>query len=495
MAVKEGGKNQKKTSRRRFLTQSAALAGLATTGGATLARAQGLLKPWIGTPQYEKYLENEQRRARQQADSDPNPDQDITGPYNVDPNWPKPMSTWPGHEGWTWGSTQATFVESPDRIFVCQRGELPELAPEQDEVLVHMKGRSGPVAVQFRGKVTSDRARLFPGFLHRENATSDSPGEAGPFYGRVAGKDYRWEHIIMVFDSQGNLKPETNTVWKKWDSLFRPRDLPRTARGRVHKIYISPYDPEKRIWAIDDGNQVIRIFSNDGKELIQTIGTFDTTTPRNAKATGIDGRPSLTTKVGTPETSFGRQTDIAWLPDGTFFVTDGYEETRVVKFDKNGKFIKAWGERGKLGGKETRPNYFNVVHGIVIDKNGRLYVNDRSNHRIQLFDDNGKFIDQWYLGPYATIYHLYIDNDNPQHIWMSDTNGRMLKYDLDGNMVYSWGAYGFRSGQMFGVHQFWVDRNRNLYTAEVHSGRPQKFVPKPGVDGTKLIGQPVHVAW
>jgi hypothetical protein len=405
-------------------------------------------------------------------------DQGITGPYNVDPNWPKPMSTWPGHQGWTWGSTQAMFVENANRIFVAQRGELPVLRPqsEQDINLVHLKGLMGPVAVQFPGR--------------RDNATADSPGEAGPYAGRTEGKDYRWEHIINIYNSEGDLVE----AWTQWDSLFRPADIPTTARGRVHKIQISPYDPEKRVWAIDDGNQVIRIFSNDGKKLLQTIGTVRTTTERNHIATGLNGKPSLTPLVGPSDKSFGRQTDIAWLPDGTFFVADGYEETRVVKFSKEGKFLMAWGERGELGGNEKRPNYFNAVHGIVIDKDRKIYVDDRSNHRVQIFDENGKFLDQWYLGPYATIYHMYIDADQ-KYIWMSDTRGLMLKYDLNGNMLYSWGAWGTRPGEMWGVHQFGVDSAGNLYTAEVHSGRPQKFVPKPGADPAKLVGQPLRVAW
>ena len=421
--------------------------------------------------------------AQQKGSATSKSDQGITGPYNVDPNWPKPVSSW-GHdyEGWTWGSTQAVFVENSDRIFVAMRGELPELLPqgEQDMQLVHLKGKLGPVAVQFPGT--------------RNNATSDSPGEQGPYPDRVEGKDYKWEHIINVFDSQGNLKEETNAVWRQYDKLFRPQDIPATARGRVHKILISPYDAEKRIWAIDDGNQVIRIFSNDGKKLLQTIGTYDTTTERNAIATGLNGRPSLTKKSGPANATFGRQTDIAWLPDGTFFVSDGYEETRVVKFDKDGKFVKAWGERGELGGNEKRPNYFNAVHGIVIDKMRRIYVNDRSNHRVQIFDENGKFLNQWYFGPYSMIYHLYIDADQ-KYIWMSDSRGLMLKYDLDGNLLYSWGAWGVRPGEMWGVHQFSVDKDSNLYTSEVHSGRPQKFVPKPGADPTKLVGQPFHPAW
>jgi hypothetical protein len=367
-------------------------------------------------------------------------------------------------------------VENANRIFVGMRGELPELLPQQDENVKQLKGLFGPVAVALPNV--------------RQNRSADSPGEWRPYPGRVEGKDYRWEHVINTYDAQGNLVE----AWTQWDSLFKPADIPATGRGRVHKILISPYDPEKRVWAIDDGNQVIRIFSNDGKKLLQTIGTLRTTTERNAVMTGNTGRPSLTKKSGPANETFGRQTDIAWLPDGTFFVADGYEETRVVKFDKDGKFLMAWGERGEAGGKETRPGYFNTVHGIVIDKERRVYVDDRSNHRVQIFDENGKFLGQWYLGPYATIYHMYIEADQ-QHIWMSDTRGLFLKYDLNGNMLYKWGAHGDRPGELWGVHQFGVDADGNLYTAEVHSGRPQKFVPKPGADPATLVGQPMRVAW
>jgi len=333
----------------------------------------------------------------------------------------------------------------------------------------------GPVKVQMQGG--------------RTNASGDSPGEAGPYPDHVEGKDYRWDHIITVWNSQGDLVES----WTQWDDLFKPRDIPATGRGRVHKIFISPYDPEKRVWAFDDGNQVIRIFSNDGKKLLQTIGTLDTTTERNAN--------SLTKKHGPADECFGRQTDIAWLPDGTFFVTDGYEETRVVKFDKDGKFLMAWGEKGNpaprndpFAKQETRPGYFNTPHSIVIDKNRRVYIGDRANHRVQIFDENGKFLDQWYMGPYAWIYHMYIDAAQ-EYIWMSDVRSMFVKYDLNGKLLSKWGGYGWRPGEMYGVHQFDVDRDGNLYTVAVHTGRPQKFVPKPGADPAKLVGQPFRVAW
>ena len=88
-----------------------------------------------------------------------------------------------------------------------------------------------------------------------------------------------------------------------------------------------------------------------------------------------------------------------------------------------------------------RPNYFNTVHGIAIDNQRRLYINDRGNRRIQIFDENGKFLNQWYLGdgPTAT-YHIFMTAD--QHLWMSDGHGnfKFYKYDLNGKAVCTRGA-------------------------------------------------------
>ena len=166
-----------------------------------------------------------------------------------------------------------------------------------------------------------------------------------------------------------------------------------------------------------------------------------------------------------------------------------------MKFDKNGKFLMAWGERGE-NGKEMRPNYFNTVHGIAIDNQRRLYINDRGNRRIQVFDENGKFLNQWYLGdgPTAT-YHIYMTAD--QHLWASDGHGnfKFYKYDLTGKLLYTWGTMTPAPGGLWGTHQFSVDQDGNLYTAEVWGGRPQKFVPRKGADPALLVGQPVRSAW
>jgi len=380
-------------------------------------------------------------------------DEQVTGPYEVVKDWPKPLSTWPGHEGWTWGSTQGVFAENPNRIFIIQRGELPELKPQITARAVEVEdgGVSGPVrlSVPIAG-------------LPRRNASVDiigSPGEPHVSFVGVEGKDYRWEHLLIVVDGQGNLVE----AWTQWDKLFK----------RPHRILISPYDPEKRVWVVDDGRNAIFIFSNDGKQLLQTIGTPD--------------------ESGNDDKHFWRQTDIAWLPDGTFFVSDGYDNTRVVKFDKDGKFLMAWGESSK-GMANPGPNFFNTVHGMATDAQRRVYVSDRSNRRIQIFDENGQFLDMWNLGEYAVPYHLFMAAD--QHLWFADGHGtwKILKYGLDGQMLYSWGTWGPLPGELWGVHQLSVDQDGNLYVAEVFNGRAQKFRPKRGADPAKLVGQPVRAA-
>jgi peptidylamidoglycolate lyase len=128
---------------------------------------------------------------------------------------------------------------------------------------------------------------------------------------------------------------------------------------------------------------------------------------------------------GNDEKHFARPTDIAWLPDGTFFVTDGYMNTRVIKFDRNAKFLMTWGTKGE------GPGQFNLPHSVDIDRNRRVYVADRANSRIQVFDEDGKYLDQW--PNIRQPFHIMITTD--QHLWASDggTN-KMLEYDLDGKL-------------------------------------------------------------
>ena len=136
-----------------------------------------------------------------------------------------------------------------------------------------------------------------------------------------------------------------------------------------HKIKMSPYDAEKHIWVVDDNLHQIHKFTYDG-ELVLTHGER-----------GVSGRGP---------NNFSRPTDIAWLPDGTYFISDGYVGTRVAKFDANDNFIMDWG-RAPADPANPRPNEFNTVHAISISAEGLIYVSDRAHARIQVFDENGNF--------------------------------------------------------------------------------------------------------
>ena len=225
---------------------------------------------------------------------------------------------------------------------------------------------------------------------------------------------------------------------------------------------ISPYDPDRHVWVVDDNRHQVFKFTNDGKSLVMTLGEA-----------GVPGNDT---------THFARPTDIAFLPDGTFFVTDGYVNTRVVKFDKPGHVLMTWGTPGK------GPGQFNLPHAIAIDRQRRVYVADRLNSRIQVFDENGKYLDEW--PNIRRPIDLLITAD--QHLWVADLDtNKILQYDLNGKLLSSWGTYGTFPGAFWGIHQFSVDPDGNLYVAETWGGRTQKFTPKPGAPRSLLVGAPV----
>jgi hypothetical protein len=377
--------------------------------------------------------------------------QDQVGPYEVVPNWPKPLSQLPGHENWTWGAVQGIFAESPDRVYILLRGELPVLPrPEESPYPDVAPSLSFPVSgTPFRnasvGPVTS-------------------PGNTGTdgwnAWQGTLGVDARWEHCLIVVDADGNIVEE----WTQWDSIFR----------RPHFVAINPYDPEKHVWVVDDRQHAVYKFSNDGQRLVQTFG--------------VPG------ESGEDETHFNRPTFLAWLPDSTLFVTDGYANTRVVKFDSNGDFLLTWGERGSPPNDE-RPGYFNAVHGVAVDPDTRrVYVTDRANRRIQVFDENGHFLHQFSTGGPSTPQFLYLSAD--KNLWVADNStSKIVKFDLQGRFQYSWGSQGEWPGAMWNVHGISVDQEGNLYLAEVNNGRPQKFRPRPGANPEFLTGLPIRSAW
>jgi peptidylamidoglycolate lyase len=387
--------------------------------------------------------------------------EDISGPYEVQEGWPQDLATLPGHEKWTYGSARGIFAESPDRVFLLGGAELPKMARPKTQFVKE----AGPnVEFPIAGLPWRNANSAAPpgnGGSRQDPAKGMEAwrGDAPPY--RELGTDARWEHSIVVVNREGKIIEE----WKQWDHLFK----------RPHSVYISPYDATKRVWIVDDHTHAIYIFSHDGKQLLQTIGT-----------------PNV---PGADATHFNRPTFIAWLPEGTFFVADGYNGTRVAKFDKDGKFLMDWGKNGDPG-KETRPGYFNNVHGVAVDlQTRRVFVNDRDNHRIQIFDENGKYLSEWKFNVNPSSMHFVQIGDDRSAVVFDRNTHKMLKYDLEGHLIYGWGTIGDFPGTLWGVHGMATDQEGNLYVAEVDSGRFQKFKPRPGANPAALIGKPIYSAW
>ena len=400
---------------------------------------------------------------------------DQLGPYEVVPDWPKPMSTLPGHEKWGYGAVQYVFAQNPNRVFILQRGELPEMKrPEAVPIPQIGPSLSFPVSQSPFRNASQGPASALPGAFGGPDPKNPVPYERDPHYvlpvdssvhprwqGRY-GIDARWEHIIVVVDAKGNILPETEK-WKQYDIRF----------GFPHFIGINPYDPEKHVWTVDAARHVIYKFTNDGSRLVQTIG-----------------------KVNNPghdaPDQFDEPTFLAWLPDGSMYLTDGYVNTRVVKFDKDGKFLLDWGQHGTPP-HETRPGYFNTVHGLAVDPvTRRVYIVDRVNKRIQVFDENGKFLDMWNTGA-GTIYSIYYSDGK---IWGADADThRLIAWNTEGYLQYAFGGGGLWPGNTDGIHGVSVDQEGTLYTSDVFAGRATKYRPRKGANPNYLIGQRPYSAW
>ena len=161
----------------------------------------------------------------------------------------------------------------------------------------------------------------------------------------------RGEHPMIVFDRDGNFL-------RSWGEGVFPR---------AHGVFMAP---DETIWLTDDADHTVRQCTLDGKVLL-TLGSSGKPTP------AMSGLP------------FHRCTHTAMAPNGDIYVSDGYGNARVHKYAPDGRLILSW------GGPGTDPGEFNVVHNITCDADGWVYVADRENHRIQVFDGNGKYETQW----------------------------------------------------------------------------------------------------
>jgi sugar lactone lactonase YvrE len=217
------------------------------------------------------------------------------------------------------------------------------------------------------------------------------------------------------------------------------------------------FDPQGNLWYVAAGDNIIFRFDSEGR----TMGTLGTNPEPWVWLThGIE-------RAAPRKQAFYQPTDIAWSKDGTNFIADGYGNSRVVKYDKDGNFVTAWGERG------SQPGNFNTPHSIVIDDNDVIYVADRANSRIQVFDTEGNLKGVWDLptAPWA----LCLTN-GPDQVMFVGSVGRVYKMDLTGKILGAFGRPGRMPGTIDSVHQIACPDEKTLYLAHTFASRFDKWV-------------------
>ncbi|MBB5034502.1 peptidyl-alpha-hydroxyglycine alpha-amidating lyase family protein [Prosthecobacter vanneervenii] len=186
---------------------------------------------------------------------------------------------------------------------------------------------------------------------------------------------------------------------------------------------------------------------------------------------------------GDDTTHFNLPTDVAVLPDGSFYVSDGYQNTRVLKFTATGRFEFQWGTKGK------GPGQFHLPHGVTLDHQGRVIVCDRENERLQVFDPKGAFLHEWkgpQIGkPYGIATspagHLFIiDGGSPS--LKREQRGKAVEVDPTGQILDTFGSYGKAPGQFQLGHDIAVGPDGSIYVAEATGARVQKFTRKKAAE-------------
>jgi hypothetical protein len=260
----------------------------------------------------------------------------------------------------------------------------------------------------------------------------------------------RGEHPMMVFDSDGNFL-------RAWgEGLF----------SRAHGLHVGPDDA---LYCTDDGDHTVRKITTEGKVLLEI---------------GVPGEPAPYMS-GEP---FHRCTHTALSPDNHIFVSDGYGNARVHKYSPDGKLVLSWGEPG------SGPGQFNIVHNIVGDDDGWIYVADRENHRVQVFNGDGKYETQWnnlhrpcgLFMPRGKCPHCYIGElgpGMPVNRAMPNLGPRLSIVSNEGKLIARLGGEDGlvnEPAKFMAPHGLAVDGRGDIYVGEVsYTNWPASFGDQP----------------
>ena len=336
-----------------------------------------------------------------------------------------------------------------------------------------------PSAPEIKFQSVPDFLKLPPGFNFGEvpGVAVNSKGHIfvftrsnsanGPAYAPTAAQ-------LLEFDPQGKFLGEIGKGLYGWSF--------------AHSVRI---DKDDNIWAIDKGSDMIIKFNPAGR-VVWVFG-------RRKESADEDTKPweHVNPPLAAVDGLFRQPTDVAWDSKGNIYITDGYINSRVAKFDRNGDWVKSWGTKG------NEPGQFNLPHAIAIDRNDNIYVGDRSNRRIQVFDTEGKFLRTFTIDVPPDPKSRAVNGNTPTgqrlaqvigapnslcippgpnpvlFVGESTYPGRVFKVSLEGKVLGVIGRSGRNLGQFSGAHALACPSESEIYVAETSNWRVQKLILHP----------------
>ena len=289
----------------------------------------------------------------------------------------------------------------------------------------------------------------------------------GPAYGAAAAQ-------LLEFDRDGKFLREVGHNLYAW--------------SYAHTVKI---DPQDNIWVTDKGSDVVVKFTPEGR-VSMVFGR-----KQEASDEGTGPLKKVQPPLPPEDGLFRQVTDVAWDSSGNTYISDGYINSRIAKVDKDGNWLKSWGEPG------SKPGQFDTPHSVAVDAQDNIYVADRGNHRIQVFDRDGKFLRQIVIDvPVPSDAKPAIGNktDHPagartpgapwaicitppphQVLFSADGfPGRIYKLSLDGKVLGVFGKTGKQLGQFGWIHEIACPSENELYVAELLNWRAQKILLESG---------------
>ena len=285
----------------------------------------------------------------------------------------------------------------------------------------------------------------------------------GPAYGESAAQ-------LLEFDANGKFVREIGHNLYAWSF--------------AHSVKV---DPEDNIWVTDKGSDMIIKFNPEGR-VVMVFGR-----KQEASDDGTGPLKHANPPLPPEDGMFRQVTDVAWDKSGNTYIGDGYINSRIGKVDKDGNWLKSWGEPG------SGPGQFDTPHSLAVDAGGNVYVADRGNRRIQVFDGEGKFLHQITIDvPVDPDARPAIGNKRvqtsgsrapgapwaicitplPNQVLFSSDGfpGRIYKLSLDGKVLGVFGKSGKQLGQFGWIHEIACPSENELYVAELLNWRVQKIL-------------------